>query len=51
MTGYVTGAEAFVMASYVVSGITLICLAGWTRARLQSARRKLKMLEATTQGS
>lgn len=48
MTGYVTGAEGFVWASYAVSGITLLCLVGWTWMKLRSASRKLKMLDAAT---
>ncbi|MFC6198206.1 heme exporter protein CcmD [Ponticaulis profundi] len=46
MTGYVSGAEAFIYASYGVSAVLLLVLTGWTWSKLARAKKRLSMLEA-----
>lgn len=46
MSGEVTGAEPFILASYLISGAVLIGLGLWTVFRLNSSKKRLKMLEA-----
>lgn len=45
--GYVTGAEPFILASYVISGVLIGGLAIWAVVRLHQARKRLTMLELT----
>lgn len=45
MSGFVTGSEPFIIASYVLSGLVIAALSIWACVKLVSARKKLSMLE------
>lgn len=47
MTGQITGREEFIIASFVVSALVFAGLTVWSWARLERAKKKLKMLEAS----
>lgn len=46
MTGEVTGAEPFIIASYAISAAVLLGLGLWTVFRLISAKKRVVMLDA-----
>ena len=47
MTGYVSGGAIFIYASYGLSAVVLGGLVIWTWVKLQGAKKKLAMLEAS----
>lgn len=50
MTGQITGREEFIIASFVISALVFVGLAVWSWARLERAKKKLKMLEEAEKG-
>ena len=49
--GYVTDAEPYILASYVISGLVIGGLAVWAVFKLRQARKRLIMLELAKRDS
>lgn len=45
MTGVAAEAEAYVLASFLITGTGLIMLVAWTFLRLRDAKKKLERLD------
>ncbi len=49
MTGTITGREEFIIASFAISAIVIGALVFWSWYKLNQAKKRLKMLEQTSE--